>query len=164
MKNLKKQFNVFCIAILTVTMISCNNDDDVATMDTANTAGEFLTAKVDGVDFSAMEVSVTATTSNNVLSLVGGDSNGNTFQMAIQNYNGVGTYVTGDVITNSNAMSYITVTPFALWTSTFDTGNGTLEVTTDDGSIIEGTFEFLGYKDASTRILFSDGEFKANIE
>jgi len=152
-----------CIAITT---IACNNDDDANDSNdpTANTAAEFLTAKVDGVDFSAMEISVTATTSNNVLSLVGGDSSGNTFQFAMQNYTGVGTYITGDVITNSNAMSYITVTPVALWTSTFDTGTGTLEVTADDGSVIEGTFEFLGYKDASTRILFSDGAFKANIE
>ena len=147
-------------------MIACSNDDDSGNSDdpAMNTAAEFLTAKVDGVDFSAMEVSVTATTSNGVLSLVGGDSTGNTFQIAIQNYAGVGTYVTGDVVTNSNAMSYITVTPVALWTSTFDTGTGMLEVTSDDGSIIEGTFEFLGYKDPSNRILFSDGAFKANIE
>lgn len=163
MKNLKKQFNVFLMMCIAITFVACNNDDDSDVPD-ANNAAEFLTAKVDGVDFSAMEVSVTATTSNNVLSLIGGDSSGNTFQMAMQNYTGVGTYITGDVVTNSNAMSYITVTPVALWTSTFDTGNGILEITSDDGSVIEGTFEFLGYKDPSNRILFSEGAFKANIE
>ena len=163
MKNLKKQFNLFFIMCIAITLVACNNDDD--SDDSAmNTAAEFLTAKVDGVDFSAMEVSVTATISNNVLSLIGGDSSGNTFQITMQNYTGVGTYITGDVVTNSNAMSYITITPVALWSSTFDTGSGILEVTSDDGSILEGTFEFLGYKDPSTRILFSDGKFKANIE
>ena len=164
MKNLKKQFNLLLLAFLAIAFTACNNDDDETMNEDPTAAGEFLIAKVDGVDFSAMEVSVTATTSNNVLSLVGGDSSGNTFQMAIQNYAGVGTYITGDVITNSSAMSYITVNPVALWTSTFDTGSGTLKVTSDNGSIIEGTFEFLGYKDTSNRILFSDGEFKANIE
>ena len=163
MKNLKKQFRVFFLAIVAVTFSACNNDDDVVAEDTS-AAGESLIAKIDGADFNAMEISIVATTSNNVLSITGGDSNGNTFQMAIQNYTGEGTYVTGDAITNSSGLTYITISPVGSWSSTLDIGNGMLEVTSDADGIIEGTFEFDGYNGPSNRKQFREGAFKANIE
>ena len=49
--------------------------------------------------------------------------------------------------------------------STFNIGSGTLEVTSDDGTTVEGTFSFEGFnaQDQSTKSI-TEGSFKATID
>lgn len=164
MQNFKKQFNVLLLAFLAIACIACNNDDDAAMNEDPNAAGESLTAVIDGVNFSAMEVSVTATLSNNVLTIIGGDSSGNTFQMTVHNYSGPDTFNSGDAATNLNSLNYISISPVGSWSSTLNVGTGTLKVTSEEDGIVEGTFEFDGYNGPSDRKQIRSGIFKVNIE
>lgn len=150
---------------------ACNKDDDnneEGQNSQNNNGTEFLTAKVDGVMFEAAQdpaVIVAAAVSNNVLTIQGGKNNGETIRGTINGYSGVGTYLTGNDISNPNSLTYLTINPVASWMSTFNIGSGTLEVTFDDGNTIEGTFSFEGFnaQDQTTKTV-TEGNFKAIID
>lgn len=170
MKTIKTTIylSLVCLALV-FTGCSKNNDDDGGG-DTGGGAGgaEFLTAKVNGANFEAAQdpaVIVSATTSNNVLTLHGGQNDGQTIRATINGYTGAGTYTTGDSLNNTNSLSYITINPVATWMSTFNIGSGTITVTSDNGTTIEGTFAFDGFNatDQSTKNI-TEGSFKATID
>jgi len=169
MKTLKKSayLLLLCLAVLAT---SCKSDDNNNEEGEGDQGGgtEFLTAKVDGVDFEAAQspaVIVAATVSNNVLAFQGGKNNGETIRGTINDYTGVGTYRTGNDISNVNSLTYVTLTPVAAWTSTFNIGSGTVEVTSDDGTTVEGTFSFEGFNgsDGTTKVI-TQGNFKAILD
>ncbi len=170
MKTLKK--TMYLIMLFTAVLFTaCNKDDDNGTEEennNNNSGTEFLTAKVDGTDFEAAQdpaVIVAATVSNGIMVFQGGKNNGETIRGSINNYNGVGTYLTGNDISNQNSLTYLTLTPVATWMSTFNIGSGTVEVISDDGTTIEGTFSFEGFnaQDQTTKTV-TQGSFKAIIE
>lgn len=169
MKSLHKFFYVLML-FSTVLFTACNkNSDDGGGEEGENTSGtEYLTAKVDGTDFEAAQdpaVIVSATVGNNVLSFQGGKNNGETIRGTINGYSGVGTYRTGNDISNPNSLNYITLNPTANWGSTFNIGSGTVEITMDDGTTIEGTFSFEGLNaDDQTTKNITQGNFKALID
>jgi len=170
MKTLKSAIYLVLVCT-TVLFTACKSDDNNNEEEGGQGGGggtEFLTAKVDGVDFEAAQdlaVIVGAQVSGSVLAFQGGKNNGETIRGTINDYNGVGTYRTGNDISNVNSLSYITLTPIAAWTSTFNIGSGTLEVTSDDGTTIEGTFTFEGFNgsDQTTKTI-TQGNFKAIID
>lgn len=162
------------IMVTSVVLASCSSDDDNG--EEGNSGDEFLTAIIDGSNFAASQspaVIVGAQSVNGVLAVQGGDNNGNTISLAINGYSGVGTYVTGDTITNTNFIQYLelnNMTPVtwanglasaALGTVTA----GSIEITSDDGTTVQGTFSFEGYNasDMTSKIITS-GEFKANFD
>jgi len=168
MKTIKKTIYVTFLC-LSVILASCSSsDDDGGTDDgTGGTGDEFLTAKVDGSNFEAAQspaVIVGATSGNGLMTFQGGTNEGNTIRGSVFNYNGAGTYTTGDNIANVNSLMYITL-PNNAWSSTFDIGSGTITITSDDGTTIEGTFSFEGYnsEDQTTKTI-TEGNFKAIIE
>ncbi len=167
MKTIKKTIYVTLLC-LSVILASCSSSDDSGDGGDGGTGGEeFLTAKVDGSNFAAAQtpaVIVGATSGNGLMTFQGGTNEGNTIRGSVFNYNGEGTYTTGDNITNVNSLSYITL-PNNLWNSTFDIGSGTITITSDDGTTIEGTFSFEGFNadDSSTKTI-TEGSFKATIE
>lgn len=169
MKTIKTTIYLSLVFLaLVFTGCSKNNDEDGG--DTGSGAGgaEFLTAKVNGAVFEAAQdpaVIVSATTSNSVLTLHGGENDGQTIRATINGYTGAGTYTTGDSLNNTNSLSYITINPVASWMSTFDIGSGTVTVTSDDGTTVEGTFSFDGFNptDQSTKNI-TEGSFKATID
>ena len=169
MKTLKK--SIYLLFLCTaVAVTSCNKNDDSNDdgQGDQNNGTEFLTAKVDGVDFEAAQdpaVIVSAAVSNNVLAIHGGKNNGETIRGTINGYNGVGTYHTGNDISNPNSLAYLTINPVQNWMSTFNIGSGTLEVTFDDGTTVEGTFTFEGLnaQDQTTKTV-TQGNFKAIID
>ncbi|PHS67200.1 MAG: hypothetical protein COB12_04705 [Flavobacterium sp.] len=171
MKTIKKTIYVTFLC-LSVILASCSGDDDNNDGDddggTGGTGGtEFLTAKVDGANFEAAQspaVIVGATSGNGLMTFQGGTNEGKTIRGSVFNYDGAGTYTTGDNITNVNSLSYITL-PNNLWNSTFDIGSGTITITSDDGTTIEGTFSFEGFNasDGTTKNI-TEGSFKAIIE
>ena len=167
MKTLKNTFRILFLT-LAVGFTSCSSDDDNGGGSGGGGGGEeFLIAKVDGADFEAAQdpaVIVSATTSNGVLTFHGGNNSGNTIRGTIQSYTGVGTYTTGDNLTNVNSLTYLTL-PANAWMSTFDIGSGTVTITSDDGTTVEGTFSFEGYNasDQTTKSI-TNGSFKAIID
>lgn len=169
MRNLK-QFVLFLTTVSILQFTSCSNSDDGEN----NNGDEFLTAKIDGVDFAASQspaVIVGAQSTNGVLVVQGGDNDGNTINFTIQNYTGAGTYNTGDNITNANLIQYLQINPVAGWASNLATAAvggltiGVIEITSDNGTTVEGTFSFEGYNgtDQSTKMI-SQGKFKAIFE
>ena len=171
MKTITKTLylSLVCLALI---FTGCNKSDDAEEIiggggGAGGGGSEFLIATVDGSSFEAAQspaVIVAATTSNNVLTLHGGTNEGNTIRATINGYTGVGTYTTGDGISNVNSLSYLTL-PANIWMSTFDIGSGIIEVTSDDGTTVEGTFSFEGFnaQDQSTKNI-SGGSFMAIID
>lgn len=153
MRNLKKIGVLLFLSLL----ISCGGSDD----DNPTGGDAFLTAKVAGVDFASMEVSVGASVSSNVLAVQGSTANGDYIRLSIMGYNGVGTYKTGNSISSTNSAMYGSINPIASWVSTFDVGNGTIEVTEDTATHVKGTFSFVGVNDSKGSKTITEGKFSA---
>ncbi len=169
MKTLKIK-TLFIILFCTTLFLSCDNDDND---DSSSNGDEFLTAKIDGANFTASTDPATiigATITNGLLVVQGGDNSGNTISFQIFGYNGVGTYKTGDALTSTNQIMYITISPVASWSSsgvTSVTGitPGSINVTSEDGTTVEGTFSFEGYNaNDMTKITITEGKFKAVLQ
>ena len=169
MKILKKSMYLLMVCSI-VLFTACSGDDDNNDDDDGGGGGgsEFLTAKVAGTNYEAAQsptVIVGASKSNDVLAVHGGKNNGETIRITIGNYNGVGTYTAGEVITGVNSLMYVTVSPVAAWTTFFEIATGTIEITSDDGTTVEGTFSFDGYNaENQTTKSITEGKFKAVIE
>ncbi len=178
LSNLCKYSFIF----LALLMTACDKDDDDTTDpddDTATAAGaEFLTAKVDGAAYEAAQdpaVIVGATIGNaggmQVLVFQGGTNSGETISISIVNYDGPGTYTTGDGPTNANSASYITIDPIAAWGSNLvssligELQAGEVVITSQEDGVVEGTFSFEGYNaEDMTSKMITEGKFKANLE
>lgn len=162
---------LFILLTMTFLIISCDDDDDENNGATGN---EYITAKIDRTNFEASKDPATiigATISNGLLAVQGGDNSGNTISFQIFGYSGVGTYKTGDALSSTNQIMYITITPtVATWSSSGVTSvagitPGTIEVTSDDGTTVEGTFTFEGYNGADkTSKNITNGMFKAVLQ
>ena len=156
MKNLK---NLFLLAFVTL-LCSCSD----ATDEDLGLSGEgTFTAKVDGTDFASLKATVGATVTNGVAAIQGSNAGGEYIRVNIMNYTGVCTYKTGDALTNVNSIQYGTVNPIAAWISTFDIGNGTIEITEDTSTTISGTFIFTGLNsnDNNSSKMVTEGKFSA---
>lgn len=153
MKNLKRISILICLSLI----ISCGESDD----DNPTGGDAFLTAKVADVDFASMEISVGASVTNTILAVQGSNANGDYIRLTIASYKGVGTYKTGDHISNTNSAMYGTIKPIAAWVSTFDVGNGTIEVTEDNATYVKGTFSFLGHNGNTDKKEIMNGQFSA---
>jgi len=166
------QMMLLVMTIVLVTFTSCSSDDDNG----GGSGDEFLTATIDGSSYAAAQspaVIVGAQSTNGILAVQGGTNEGNTISMAISNYSGVGTYTTGDNISNNNFIQYLTIsgTTPTTWASGLGSAAaggimpGTIEVTSDDGTTVEGTFSFDGYNaaDMTTKVV-TNGKFKASFD
>ena len=154
MKNLKNLLLFMCLSIV----ISCSD----ATDDDLGLTGEgTFTAKVDGTSFTSLKATVSAVITNGVAVIGGSNANGDYIRITISNYNGIGTYKTGNAISNTNSILYGSLNPFANWSSTFDIGSGTIEITEETPTKVSGTFTFLGYNGPSDRKEVTEGTFSA---
>ncbi|MGJ8743009.1 DUF6252 family protein [Polaribacter sp.] len=156
MKNLK---NLLLLTFVTM-LFSCSNASD----EDLGLSGEgTLSAKVEGTDWTSLKATVGATVTTDVAAIQGSTSDGEYIRINIFNYAGVGTYVTGNALTNSSSISYGTINPIAAWMSTFDFGNGTIKITEDTATTISGTFSFTGINASagnSTKAV-TEGKFSA---
>jgi len=170
MKKLN-QIMLLVMVVSAVVFTSCSSDDDGG--GSSGNGDEFLTATIDGASFAAAQspaVIIGAQNTNGILAVQGGDNNGNTINFVVQNYNGVGTYVTGDAITNTNFIQYLELNGMmpVTWANGLASAAlgtisaGSIEVTSDDGTTVEGRFSFDGYNgsDMTTKVV-TQGEFKA---
>lgn len=156
MKNLKTLLLFAFVSVL----VSCSDSTD----EELGLTGEgTFTAKVDGTDFASLKATVGATVSGSVAAVQGSKSDGEYIRINITNYTGVGTYKTGDALTNVNSIIYGTLTPNESWTSTFNIGSGTIEITGDTATTLTGTFSFTGVNanaGNSTKVI-TEGKFSA---
>ena len=144
--------------VCTTILLSCSTNDVVDEL----LGGEgSLTAKVSGSNFESLKSTVSAIDTNGILAIQGSNATGEYIRINLMNYKGVGTYKTGDAISNVNSIAYGTLTPLASWMSTFDIGNGTIEITEDTDSNIKGTFSFLGYNGKTDSKEVTEGKFNA---
>ena len=174
--NTLKVLSRYAFIFMALFLAACENDDESSDGgdDPAATGEEFVTAKIDGVDYAAAQepaVIVGATVEGGVFAVQGGTNEGETIRITINGYDGPGTYVTGDEVTNGSSLMYVTLTPVATWmnggvTALVDgVGTGTIEVTSDADGVVEGTFSFKGYNAEDMTIKeFTEGKFKAIID
>ena len=144
------------LLVMTVSLViltGCKSDDDGGSGGSA--AAGTVEATVNGSNFTSMEIASWAqsTTTNGItqLAISGSDANGNVILIQILGYEGVGTYEFDSNSTILNTASYTEVdisdisNPVSSsWIAPFmDSGvAGTVNISSDDGTTYEGTFEF----------------------
>ena len=180
MKTVKK-FLFFFLVSLAIISCSKNNDDGDNNGENNNNSGtELFSAKVDGADFAADTnpaslIGGTISTSNGLTVLAGqGSTNDGTFiNFQIIGYTGTGTYKTGDDISNPNMIMYgeLQGTTAVGWASNSIVAlsgainPGTIEVTVETETMVEGTFTFEGYNADDTTVKnITQGQFKIVLD
>tara|TARA_R110002074_G_scaffold198720_5_gene366369 strand:- start:2150 stop:2635 length:486 start_codon:yes stop_codon:yes gene_type:complete len=161
MKTFKTSISILFLSIL---LFSCStNDDDSLTGD------DFFTAKVDGINWSAFvgppDTVAWSEAHQGIIVIQGSDENGTGITMNILNYTGAGTYD----FTTAGFIQYV-ISPLqansGAWACDANSGTtGSVEITSDDGTIIEGTVSFVGKNpsDSSTKTI-TLGDFRATKE
>ena len=180
MKTLRKTIYLSFVCLAMV-FASCSSDDDNNDDGGGGGgAGEHFTAKVNGSDFAASTDFATLiggvkSTTSGVTTLTGqGSTNtGDFINFSIYEYNGPGTYATGDSITSFNGINYgelVNQTTVNMWSSNLGSAAagvnpGSITITVDSDGNIEGTFSFEGYNatDMSTKNI-TNGSFKYTID
>lgn len=136
-------------------LFSCSKDDDNAEIFTppaANnpTNASYVTAKVDGYDFSSIIFGTSTAQCTRVspgpdqlITILGGDMSANNITVTLYGISAVGTYTV-----NNTTNSFLNFTPgsggVAYATSECESASGTITVTHIDNAKVEGTFSFTG--------------------
>lgn len=154
MKTLKNLLLFVCLAAF----ISCSDATDE---DLGLTGEGTFTAKVDGTVFTSLKATVGASVTNGIAAIQGSKSDGEYIRINIMNYTGVGTYTSGDAMSNLNMMQYGTISPIASWVSTFTEGSGTIKITEDTATTVKGTFSFTAVNDDKGSKTITEGKFSA---
>lgn len=158
MKTLKKIGLLFFLSLL----ISCESSNDLE----SSGGDDFFTAKIDGETFTAFTGPPDTVAWNSahtgLRSIQGSTSEGVAISMNITNYNGVGVYdfsKTGFV----QLVSGVTTGNFGAWVCNASSSTtGSVEITSDNGTVIEGTLSFTGLNtDNSSTKVITEGKFRA---
>lgn len=145
---------------------SCNKDDDndAAPVIPPAAGDYFMNAKVNGSDYSnSAYFAPSATINAGVLQVQSSNDGGNSIQLQVQNYVGVGAYNTGGNLTNGY-VNYMTIMPFKTYTSV--RGTGSVEITEVTETYIKGTFTAVApenQESPSSEVAITEGTFKAKF-
>lgn len=162
-KIMKNFMKISLFLLLTILLISCNNNDEDS--DTSS-SGDFFTAKVDGQTWTAFigppDTIAWNEAHTGLIVLQGSDSSGKAISMNIMNYSGKGIY---DFSTAGFVQYVIAPTQANSGTWVCNAGSnttGSVEITSDDGTIIEGNVSFTAKnnQDSSTKVI-TEGKFRA---
>ncbi len=169
MKTITKLSLIALLAFGSFNLASCSDDDNNSNNGGGNTPeGEFVSAKVNGQDFSSSTLfdAVAASHPNaTTLMVQGSDNSGKAIQIMVLGLNGTGTYNLSNM--QNGQMLYTVASPFASYSSAAGSGaQGTLEITHIDDTKVEGTFSFTGKNpnDTSQSVTVTDGSFRANFQ
>ncbi|MCH9659391.1 MAG: hypothetical protein K0U54_00620 [Bacteroidetes bacterium] len=177
MKTIKKLTFLFFMALA---ITACSKDDDNnGDADGGGQGGagdEYFRASVDGNAFAAdtdlatlIGGSLVTNNGMTVLSAQGSTNSGDFINFNILNFNGPGTYVTADDLTNPNGMMYGELQGQTVngWVSNGIIAisgairPGEITVTAQDDNGAEGTFSFEGYNGTDETVkTITNGEFK----
>ena len=161
MKTLQK-IGLLLLFTLLITSCSKNNDEN----DTSASGGDFFTAKVDGTAWEAFtgppDTVAWSEAHAGLIVLQGSDANGTAITMNIMNYNGTGTYD----FTRTGFIQFViapTQANSGSWVANSASGTtGSVNITSDDGSVIEGTVSFTGLNPQdNTKKVITEGKFRA---
>lgn len=152
MRNLK-QIMLLVMTVSLVTLTGCKSDDDGGSSGSA--ASGTLTASVDGISFTSLEISSSATVANGGqnLIIIASNSDGNAFAMTIFGYSGPGTYPLGGGANITNTASYTETdvdlnnpqnSTTEIWQAPFDNMQvGEINISEETDTNVTGTFEFM---------------------
>lgn len=141
---------------------SCSSDDD---SDDGSTQTEdyFLTVQENESTLSFNEiVTVSARADESPFYEIRGiDNNGNTIVFTLNGPVSEGTFGT-DPVDPITSFSYTQNTPFTVWGANGEVGSGTVTITENNETSVEGTFMFTGVNRAdNTARTFTEGSFRA---
>ena len=144
-----KQFMLLVMTMSLVTLTGCSSDDDGGSGGSAGSGT--ITAKVDGANFTSMEIASSATLANagQNLIIIGSNSSGKAFAMTIFGYEGTGTYEISGSNANSASYSETDVSDPAnptteIWQSPYeDSLLGEINISEETDTKVKGTFNFM---------------------
>lgn len=168
-----KTFSKLALVVFAVIISSCNKDDAPAPAQSQIPAtGSYITAKIDGADFTTTIFGVSTATANRVgtgpnalIQVLGTDLGGNNISITLADLNIIaGQTYTLNPSLDGSVMAYVSTTSGGAYGTGICEGSiGTLVVTTYDNTKIEGTFSFTG-KDgencSATPKVITSGSFR----
>jgi hypothetical protein len=153
MKTFKSIAKLSFIAVSLFFVSSCGDDDDTYYPPAATTPNNasYVSAKVDGADFSSIvfgtstaQCTRVSTGDDQMITILGGDMSANSITVTLWDINAPGTY---SVDRNTNSLLNYSPGSGGVAYSTgadCDTAHGTITVTYIDNVKVEGTFSFTG--------------------
>jgi len=156
MKNTLKTITI--LFLLTFVLQSCNKDDDGNSQ--PQEESYFLTAKIDGVDYSRDLVTVSTLADETGFYTISGIGESSSIGLTLESPTSTGTFT--PTIGGSTSLFYQEVNPFIVWGASEGVGSGTITITVNNATFMEGTFSFTGVNpaDNTTRVI-TEGRFKA---
>ncbi|MCF6351901.1 MAG: DUF6252 family protein [Cyclobacteriaceae bacterium] len=156
------------ISILSILLflISCSKDDEQS----PQTDNYYLTAKIDGVDFSADASSLVSFGADGTgfFNIKGIRSNGDFIAITLISPTATGTFTMSNNINSTAPRTTYSIPPGDNWSThvlqgTAIIGSGTATVTINNDTYMEGTFSFTGYNplDNFSPKVITEGKFKA---
>ncbi len=160
MKTLKQLLKIsFFLALFT----ACSSDDGGTSTSGAN---YHVTAKIDGNSYSNSNYfEPLFSGANGVVVIQSSDNSGNSIQIQIQNYQGEGTYISGNNNIQDGYINFMkagsTIGQFTTYTSV--RGTGEVIVTAASDTEISGTFKATAYQNetgSTNKVEITQGSFK----
>lgn len=163
MKTLKT-FGTMCI-LATVFLFSCSSDDS----EDSGSGSFSLKAKVDGANYSNSSLfNPMAVIVSNTLMIQSSDNDGNSIQIQVPNFDGEGTYTSGNNDLMAGYINYLeagaSIGQFRTFTSV--RGDGTVEITEVTDTYVKGTFSATApenIENPTESVEITQGTFKAEI-
>ena len=143
MKTIKTTFAIFTILIFA---IACSSSDDNPLLEPQPTANDFLMARVNGEQYNATGILVTASRkSNGGVQIFTTIATGTQFQIHLDNVAAIGTYPTTSVAGSPfSRMAVVTGSPATIYEAGECGTSGILTITSISSTQISGTFSFTG--------------------
>lgn len=157
-KKLKSIFpkTVLFLLFITIVSSSCSSDDD----SNPGQDGYYLTAKVDGADYSTDFVTISAFQDNTDIYLISGVGEESSFGFSLESPVSIGTF--SATTSEDIVLFYQVINPYAVWSATEVAGSGTITITENSASYVKGTFSFTGANPADDTLkVITEGKFKA---
>ncbi|TYA74981.1 DUF6252 family protein [Seonamhaeicola marinus] len=164
---MNRKFNYIYVAIV-FALISCSGDNN-------QTEKEFFKAIIENTAYKASEIRAVHLGESIQVSSENSENN-SAINFNLKNYQGVGSYAIGDSSENENIVNYAlsddTGVLLTLWSlnktsSSIGITPGSIEITYDDGKVIEGKFSTLhvyNYHGTKQIMVIKNGSFKADYD
>lgn len=145
------------LILLAVVLSSCSSEDDSTSSEQSNF---FLTAKIDGVNYSREVVTVSALADESDVYIISGVDEASSIGLTLESPISTGTFT--PTVGGVTVLFYQETNPYAVWAASEDVGSGTITITENTDTYVKGTFLFTGVNPAeNTTKVITEGQFKA---
>ena len=169
-----KQLGTIAFFALALTFGSCSSDDDGGSTGGDSVANGTINATVDGNNITTLVQTTGGLVSGTDFSMIGSTISGETLQVSVKGFTGVGTYNLLATSTNIGAELFYSKidmndpeSTHNLWTAPFgsNTGvSGIFTVTEITDTNIKGTFSFKGANDLGNIKEVKNGKFNVILD